>query len=236
MTDGAGRARYAVYYAPAQHSPWWNFGAGWLGRDEVRDTALPQTALVQLAQGELERITAEPRRYGFHATLKAPFRLHTDASAEELERRMRFVARSLRPVPLGVLVPVFMDGFVALVPSQVTPAVGALAGACVAELDDLRAPVTQADRERRHSEQLDERGRELLECFGYPLVMERFRFHMTLTGRVDSGLAGSIVAHVARPLAHLNAAAPPVLDRLCLFVESSPGAPLHRVAEAVLGE
>lgn len=233
MSDFEGPARYAIYYAPAQHSPWWNFGAGWLGRDDVQGTAMPQPAL---AQGPLERITAEPRRYGFHATLKAPFRLHADASADELEERMQFLARTLRPVPLGVLVPVFMDGFVALVPSQVIPTVSALAEACVAELDDLRAPTTQADLERRHSELLDERGRELLERFGYPHVMERFRFHMTLTGRVDTTLAGTIVAHVARPLAQLNAQAPPVLDRLCLFVENAPGAPFRRVAEAVLAK
>lgn len=234
MSELEGPARYAIYYAPAQDSPWWRFGAEWLGRDDVRGTALPQPVLAQLGQGKLERITAEPRRYSFHATLKAPFRLHAEATADELEERMQFLARTLRPVPLGVLVPVFMDGFVALVPSRVIPAVGTLAETCVAELDDRRAPITKADLERRRSELLDERGRELLERFGYPHVMERFRFHMTLTGRVDTELAGTVVAHVALPLARLNAQTPPVLDRLCLFVESSPGAPFRRVAEAIL--
>ena len=69
------RPRYAIYFAPAHGSPWWEFGARWLGRDERNDTALTQHPLAQIAPDDLLELTAQPRRYGFHATLKAPFGL-----------------------------------------------------------------------------------------------------------------------------------------------------------------
>ena len=68
-------ARYAIYFAPDKHSGGWEFGANWLGRDEHDNTVLPQPPLEGISPLELTRITQAPRRYGFHATLKAPFRL-----------------------------------------------------------------------------------------------------------------------------------------------------------------
>jgi len=226
--------RYAIYYAPAPDTAWWRFGAHWLGRDERTGAALPQPAVPQWTAEELERITAEPRRYGFHATLKAPFRLRDSVTEDALLERVNGLARSLQPVALGTLVPVMMDGFVALVPASPNPALNALAEACVTELDDLRAPLLQAEMERRRIQQLDARGRELLERYGYPHVKERFRFHMTLSGPVDTAWAGRIVAQVARPVHQVNIEQPPVLDRVCVFVEPEPGAAFLRIADAPL--
>lgn len=226
--------RYAIYYAPAPKTAWWRFGAHWLGRDERAGAALPQAVPPQWTAKELERITAEPRRYGFHATLKAPFCLCDGVSEEALFERVNRFAHSQQPVALGTLVPVMMDGFVALVPASPNPALNALAEACVSELDDLRAPLTQAEIERRRPGQMDARGRELLERYGYPHVLERFRFHMTLSGPVDAAWAGRIVAQVARPVHQVNIEQPPVLDRLCVFVEPEPGAAFLRIADAPL--
>ena len=226
--------RYAIYYAPARDTAWWRFGAHWLGRDERTGEALPRAVPSQWTAEELERITAEPRRYGFHATLKAPFRLHGGVTEEALIERVNRLARSLEPVALGTLVPVMMDGFVALVPTSPNSALNALAEACVTELDALRAPLSQAEIERRRIQQLDARGRQLLDRYGYPHVMERFRFHMTLSGPVDIARAGRVVAQVARPVHQVNIEQPPVLDRLCVFVEPEPGAAFLRIADAPL--
>lgn len=226
--------RYAIYYAPARDTAWWRFGAHWLGRDDCSGAELPRSALAQLSPGEFERITAEPRRYGFHATLKAPFRLRDGVTEQALLDRVSQLARSRRPVRLVTLVPVLMEGFVALVPATPNPALNALAQACVTELDDLRAPMTEAEIKKRRPEQLDARGRELLERFGYHLVLERFRFHMTLTGQVATALAGQVVAQIARPVAQLNIENPPLPDRLCVFVEPEPGAAFQRIADAQL--
>jgi putative phosphonate metabolism protein len=228
VSDG----RYAVYFAPAAGSPWWTFAAHWVGRDEASGAALPQPCPEGFDAASFAQLTAEPRRYGFHATLRPPMRLK--ASAQAFEQEVRALASRLRAVPLGTLVPVYMDGFVALVPSVRNPALGALAAQCVTTLEPLRQPLDETERARRRPEQLDARGRELVDLHGYPGVLERFRFHMTLTGPVDTATAGRLVAHLANPVARLNAQSAPVLDRLCIFHEAQPGAPFLRVGDVEL--
>lgn len=225
--------RVAIYYAPARGSPWWAFGAHWLGRDESTASALPQPRCSALDAQAFERITELPRRYGFHATLKAPFVLQAQSSIEPLLVRVQSLARELEAVALGPLLPVFMSGFVALVPARARPSLSALAQACVTGLDDLREPFSKAELARRAGA-LDTRGLELLQRFGYPHVMERFRFHMTLTGPVDAALARELIAQLAQPLAQLNVQTPALLDRLCVFVEPAPGAPFQRIADVML--
>lgn len=228
--------RYAVYYAPATDSPWWRFGCRWLGRDAATGADEPQPVLPLLGAAQLASVTAHPRRYGFHATLRAPFRLRDTGELDALLERVQAVARTLAPLPLGTLVPVLMDGFVALVPARPHGALADTAQACVAQLDEFRAPVDAADLARRGAAQLDARGRELLERFGYPHVAERFRFHLSLTGPVDTATAGRVVAHVAHPVAQLNRQAAPVLDRLCVYVEPGPGEPFQRLMDFTLGQ
>jgi putative phosphonate metabolism protein len=227
-------ARYAIYFSPAQDSPWWAFGAHWLGRDEFGDVPLAQPALTPLLSADLSAITSEPRRYGFHATLKAPFHLNDRHSAEGVLERLRALAATLRPVALGPLHAVTLGNFVALVPALVPEGLQALAAACVKGLDDLRAPLSQAGLARRRIEHLDERECMLLQLFGYPYVLDRFRLHFTLSGPVDPSVAQRIIQVVADPVARLNAVAPLVLDRLCLFVEAAPGRPFRRVADVGL--
>lgn len=235
MTGDPAAKRYAIYYAPATDSPWWRFGCEWLGRDAATGAGEPQPKVRWLDAPDLVRITAHPRRYGFHATLKAPFRLGDAVTPDLLLKRVQSLAATLSPLTLGMLVPVLMDGFVALVPARINGALGALAQACVTQLDDLRAPLGPADLARRETPQLDPRGRELLERFGYPHVDERFRFHLSLTGPVDTATAGRVVGHVAHPVARLNQQAAPVLDRLCVFVEPGPAQPFLRLADFELG-
>lgn len=224
--------RYAVYFAPAMGSPWWTFAAHWVGRDERSGAALPQPLPPGFAQEEFAQLTAEPRRYGFHATLRPPMRLRSAPPA--LIDGVEALAARLRPVPLDALVPVYMDGFVALVPAARNPSLAALAAQCVTALEPLRQPLNEAERARRKPGQLDARGLELLDLYGYASVLERFRFHMTLTGPVDTATAGGVVAHLAAPVARLNQEAPPVLDRLCIFHEAEPGAPFLRIHDVVL--
>lgn len=231
--SAAAPGRWAVYYAPARPSPWWDFGAHWLGRDEVAGTALPQPLPPGWQASAFAQLTEAPRRYGLHATLKAPF--NSTLPAEALAGQVAALARTLQPLPLGRLVPVYMDGFLALVPARRNPALAALAAQCVTALDAARAPLTAAELARRRPEQLDARGRELLERHGYPHVLERFRFHISLTGSCDGATAGALVAQLAPRLARLNEEAPPILDRLCLFHEPAPGAPFLRLQDMELG-
>ena len=45
-----------------------------------------------------------------------------------------------------------------------------------------RAPLSAADRERRIKAKLSPRQIELMDQWGYPYVLDEYRFHMTLTG------------------------------------------------------
>lgn len=226
--------RYAVYFAPDKYSPWREFGARWLGRDEYDNSVLRQPVLDGMPPQVFSQITQEPRRYGFHATLKAPMRLAAGCDETSLMRRLNTLAATLKPVALGPLRVAALGDFVALVPAVEPVGLQALAAACVRELDDLRAPLLEADRARRRTDLLDARGIELLDLYGYPHVMERFRFHMTLTGTVDAATAQSVIQAVAPQVARLNASAPLSLDRLCLFIERGPGEPFLRLIDLKL--
>jgi putative phosphonate metabolism protein len=181
----AEQARYAVYYAPEPDSPLWRFGCRWLGYDPECSIDYPPEPLPGFDAAWLAAITAGPRRYGFHATLKPPFALRQGMTPGQL---IAAVARfsAARPVvvapPLGLVV---LDRFLALRPAGVCPALDGLAAACVRELDAFRAPAPEAELARRRRAGLTLRQERLLVSWGYPYVMEEFRFHLTLTGRLD---------------------------------------------------
>ena len=124
----------------------------------------------------------EPRVYGFHATLKAPFYLSVGSSEADLKDAAREFAANCAAVTIGQLVVRELGTFIALVPGARSPLVDRLAQACVKEFDRFRAPMSESEHERRLAANLTTRQIENLERWGYPYVAEDFRFHMTLTG------------------------------------------------------
>jgi putative phosphonate metabolism protein len=222
--------RYAVYFSPASHSPWWTLGSRWLGRDESTGESLAPPLFTDACPEDFQSITAEPRRYGFHATLKAPFRLAPGLDEAALLARMQALAKTLKPVTLSPMVVASWDGFVALVPQLPTAELLALAAACVTDLDDFRAPLTAEELARR-TPGLDARGLALLVQFGYPHVLERMRLHFTLSGRVALDTRQWFDTVLRTELDLLNAQSPLVLDRLCLFAEYQAGAAFLRIAD-----
>lgn len=178
----AGCRRYAVYYAPEPGTALAAFGAAWLGWDAEADTPCAHPDVAGLPRPAAE-ITAAPRRYGFHGTLKAPFRLAPGVRPEDLDRAVAALAAAepafaLPPLRLEALGP-----FLALVPSAPAPRLDAVAAACVARLDVFRAAMTAEELARRATG-LTPRQTRLLDRWGYPFVMEEFRFHITLSGRL----------------------------------------------------
>ena len=227
--------RYAIYFAPAPNTPWWRFGADVLGLDA--DGGAPSPAMLVpagIGPDQWRDMTIEARRYGFHATLKAPFRLSTGTSLRVLMDRISALAGTLRIVPLGRLEPTAFPGFVALAPAVSPPGLAELAARCVLELDDLRAPLQPSDIARRQPDRLDARGLELLHAYGYPHVLERFRFHMTVANCAQADLVQRLMEALLPLTAALNRDAPLHLDRLCLFEEAAPGADLRRVRDWAL--
>ena len=124
MTETA--PRYAIYYAPEPPSPLWTFGCGVIGYDATSGLDVPFVDGMPFEQSRWVPATEEPRRYGFHATLKAPFHLRAGARESELLQSMLAIARRHRPFNLGTLEVSRIGNFVALMPVSPPPALAAL--------------------------------------------------------------------------------------------------------------
>jgi putative phosphonate metabolism protein len=178
--------RYAIYYAPEPASVLDRFGAALLGYDAADGEDLPFPADVIEAAPDWHELTTDPRKYGFHATLKAPFSLAQGKTEADLLAACAVFAATPRAIPVIRPVVGAISGFIAVIPAEPPADLLQLAADCVREFDFLRAPLTEADRARRNPSQLTIAQRDYLDRWGYPYVMEQFRFHMTLTGRLGS--------------------------------------------------
>jgi putative phosphonate metabolism protein len=216
--------RYAIYFTPGQDEPLTRLAASWLGRDPFTDEQPPAPPVTQLSPAEIAYHTASARRYGFHATLKAPFKLAENVTEAELDRALATFAAGAEPILLSRLVPARLDGFLALVPAGPAPDLDRFAGEVVTVFDRFRAPLSDAEIKRRNPESLSPGEFRNLLQWGYPYVFECFRFHMTLTGRVaDSDLA-RVRAAIDEVFADVLQQ-PATISGLALFIEPEPGAP-----------
>ncbi|MGE0005086.1 MAG: DUF1045 domain-containing protein [Parvibaculaceae bacterium] len=211
--------RCALYYAPAPDTPFHALGATWLGRDAWSRTMTSQPMVDGIAG-----LTGEPRRYGFHATLKAPFRLAAGKSRADLSVFAAEFAGRHAPVSLPRLRLDVLDGFLALVPGGESDRLDAFAARCVMDFDGFRGPLQQDEIARRQRSGLTARQSRLLLNWGYPHVLDQFRFHMTLSGRLGAADMARL-----RPLAERHFAAvigaPLLIDAVSIFCEAGPGAP-----------
>lgn len=172
--------RVAVYYAPAADDPLWRLGTGWLGRDPETGAVLAQPDLPGIAE-----ITADARLYGFHATLKPPMALAPGASWDGVVTAVDTLAARTAPFDLPKLRVADLRGFLAIIDAAPSGALQALCDACVAGLDHLRAPPSEAELARRRRSKLSAEQDAMLVRWGYPYVFETWFFHMTLTRRLS---------------------------------------------------
>lgn len=212
--------RFAVYYSP-RPGAFADRVAGWLGWDVVAGAATAQPQIVGLP-APLADLTAEPRKYGFHGTIRAPFRLAVGLTAQALSSEISALAQRLPPVPCKGLRLENLEGFLALIPEGCQPALQELGAAVVEGTNSFRAPLTKTEIARRQPDLLTARQRTLLEQFGYPYVMEEFRFHLTLTGRLPA-IQADAVARVLRSYLAPVLPTPFVIEDLCLMGEDAAG-------------
>jgi putative phosphonate metabolism protein len=215
------RPRFAIYWAPRPGSPLAAFGAEWLGRDAEDGRAMPQPAVPDIA-----RMTAEPRRYGFHATLKPPFALAEGCDEAALLDAVASLAITIDVLALPPLQLDAIGRFLALVPSAPAPDVERLAASCVARLDRFRAPLSPDELARRRQARLTPAQDALLQRWGYPYVFEEYRFHLTLTGPLTPEERAAIEPVLVRRTAPLYVA-PVRVEDLVVFVEEGAGAPFR---------
>ncbi len=210
--------RAAIFYTPAPDGALARLAAGWLGRDAFTGAAASQDPSHRL-------LVAEPARYGFHATLKAPFRLAEGTALEGVARQLRSFCAGRAGPTIRRLTLAQLGPFFALVPADPEPGLATLEADALRSFEPYRAPLDAAAIARRRPDRLTPRQLEHLHRWGYPFVLDEFRFHMTLTGPLREGAAAvrrDLEAHFAEVLGR-----PLPLDGLALFVEPEPGAPFR---------
>ena len=197
--------RYAIYFAPRESTSLAEFSQHWLG-----------------GEGDaINPFVIKPRRYGFHATLKAPMRLAENMSFEKLCEQVDILSKKRAPVSLGFLKISQLGNFLALVPERSrVHGLNKLAWKCVRFLDPLRAPMTHKQiAQRKNLKHLEQ---ENFDQWGYPYVGNQFRFHMTLTNdlskpelvqarsQLDDCIGNSLIE-------------PVTIDSLCIFGDPGNG-------------
>jgi putative phosphonate metabolism protein len=216
--------RYAIYFTPAKDSPLTRLAASWLGRDPFTGSPVPPPSMAGFTPAEIAFHTAAARRYGFHATLKAPFLLAATETETRLAQAVADFAAATEPFAIPRLAVGQIDRFFALLPTSPVAELDALAGNAVKAFDRFRLPLTEVEIERRNPDALSAEEFRNLCQWGYPYVFDTFRFHMTLTGRVAAGEASRVRAALDEVFGAVLAEPIPV-DGVALFVEPEAGAP-----------
>lgn len=219
-------ARYALYLAPESDEPLWRFGCDWLGYDAQRRESVPHDLRYGIDPEVLHAATAHPRVYGFHMTLKAPFRLAAGATPDDLDAAVADLAarhREFGPLQLAPDSRPAGDGmtFLCLHPVGPHSALAQLEADAVVALDRWRAPLDAAERARRKPEKLAARELGYLDRYGYPYVLEAYRPHFSLTGPVRD--AAPYRAAVRDAIAADPSLARLTVRSLALFEQPAPG-------------
>ncbi|WP_338549146.1 DUF1045 domain-containing protein [Roseovarius phycicola] len=215
-----GFRRYGIYFTPTP-GPFAEFGAAWLGWDINAGRVPPPPDIPELTSIRQE-ITQTPGKYGLHATIKPPFRLADGQTEAALCDAFETLCAQIAPVTLDHLTLARLGRFLALVPEGDTSDLCSLAAHTVRELDVFRAPLTDKELARRRARSLSPEQDANLIRWGYPYVMNTFRFHITLTGKipkkqadwVQTILESHLMPHVPSPYD---------IDAFSLVGESSNG-------------
>jgi len=231
-SDAMSDPRYAIYFVPGADTPLYRFGTSVLGYDCRTGQETPFIDGVDTASWPA--VVKEPKVYGFHATLKAPIRLIEGCNESDLVRAVSEFAAQRAAVAESPLALRALGSFIALVPAGDADSINDLAADCVRVFDRFRAPLTAEDRARRLASPLTARQIEHLDRWGYPYVLEEFRFHMTLTGALpppdrEQALRFLCERFEKVPNAHMLR-----LDRIVIARQERKSSPFRVVHEAPL--
>jgi putative phosphonate metabolism protein len=213
--------RAAIYFTPAKDDPLTLRAANWLGRDAF------DNRIVREPDPMVDALVSDSARYGFHATLKAPFRLADGKTLNDLDRELAAFSQRMQAFSLGKLAVTRLSRFFALTVQTTLPEMLEIEEAVRTAFEPFRAPLTEQELARRNPQSLSERQKMNLSRWGYPYVGQDFRFHMTLTNSI------SVEDEAVRIEKRLHSQFSPVLetpvaiDALALFVEPRPGAPFY---------
>lgn len=179
--------RLAVYFLPAPHTPLAKAGAQWLGRDLFARQHPKQMAVQGISKQRLQELTRTPRHYGWHATIKPPFRLRPEIETHDVAISLHNFAGNRSSFILPPLKLTILDNFFCLTLSKPCPQLAQLAEDAVRQLHHFAAMPDETELARRRREGLTPRQEIMLTTWNYPYVLEEFRFHLTLTERLRDG-------------------------------------------------
>jgi hypothetical protein len=226
--------RYAIYFVPPPSSRLYRYGSAILGYDcyTGNDVAFPDS----FGGGAVNwnELATAPRRYGFHATLKAPFFLAPSCTEQQLVKALQNFAGLGHAVHGFVPALRELEDFIALVPQQPEASLNALAASCTTIFDAYRAPMSPRERARRLASDLSQAQIQNLDRWGYPYVLAEFRFHMTLTGAVPPRRKQVVLAALRDGLHHMKVEPSITIERLALMKQETPDAPFRVLGEARL--
>jgi putative phosphonate metabolism protein len=178
--------RYAVYFTLPMTDPIYQIASRWLDYDVYngKRSKIPEEIDIAPCYNLFRSHTTSPRRYGFHATLKPPFRLKSDTTPDQLIRSLQQFSSNTEAFECSPLSIQRIGRFLALIPEQPCVKLNDLAAQCVEAFEPFRAPLNEMEYQNRQPEKLSTRQRALLDQWGYPYVYDEFRFHMTLTNNL----------------------------------------------------
>lgn len=214
--------RYAIYAAPRSGTPLGRLGDAWLGRNCETGERIPRPNIPGYNPSEIAAFAETPARYGFHGTIVAPFRPTDDIRDVDLIDAVQALAEALSPVSIPGFDVRSLGRFVAIVPEVANDGMATLSRRCVEDMAQFRAPMSDAEWNRRIQAGLTPNQERLLSLWGYPYVMEEYRFHLTLTGSLDAVTRAQLCEDITD---YASAAlGPHTFEDLALFAEPEPGA------------
>ncbi len=227
--------RYAIYYAPEPDSALDTFGQTWLGLRGADALAAAIGRTSEVSAARIAEFTANQRRYAFHGTLKPPFELNVANTAEGLLAAARVFARSRGPIELPPLELAVIGKFIALTPVAESAALERLAAACVRAFEGFRTPLSKQQEEDYKLNKLTVHQEQMLEHWGYPYVMEEFRFHISLTDRIDDDRERKAVMGLLTKLAQPIVGQPLRIRDLVVFGQNGLGQPMKPLERIPFG-
>ena len=219
-------SRCGIYFCPSQSVPLYGQGSQWLGRDATTGATLEPYLPDQIRHEDWLRVTDSPRRYGFHATLKPPFRLADNATLEDMRAELGDFARNhgsfcAPPLAVGAL-----GRFLALILSAPSEEFSNLADGIVRHFDRFRAPATEQEIALRMRGSHSPSERSHILQWGYPYVFDSWKFHMSLTSSMHTKSLSLFEPYLRSRFA--SACEHPLLvDSVCIFHEPNPGGQFH---------
>jgi putative phosphonate metabolism protein len=226
--------RYAIYFVPPANSDLYRFGAVFLGFDCYTGEELGCPDDAGLDPREWSELTREPRKYGFHATLKAPFHLLPSFTESDLTAELQRFAAIPRARPAIEPAIQSLGRFIAIVAGERSADVDRLAADCVMAFDRFRRPLTSQEKDKRLGAGLTEGQIRNLDRWGYPYVFDDFRFHMTLTGPIDAGRRGAIITLLQGRFNRVNGSRSLPITHVALVRQDGPSTPFRVVYQVEL--